>query len=123
MAKYLPRDNYIKLYDDEGNYIHTDLCGICGEEAFYITDPLVAVACPTDGCDGYFIHCDACIHKEVEWGNGGDCGNCPWREEACPETGAIVMILDDRPMEHKGLCPCGCGMSFTKSEHVHSWED
>lgn len=103
-----------------------EICGQCEEEVEYeIKDYRVAVACPNQDCfDGIFIHCDACRNGEVP--NAPKvCSveTCPWHDEACPHSGAIVPIHDDRPDDHKGMCPCGCGMEFTKFEHVNSWED
>lgn len=107
-------------------YKHTEWCQHCDGEAEYSTNPLVAVKCPLPDCDdpeAIHIHCDACVHYDVPYANGGDCKNCPWHDEACPHSGAMVRIHDKRPDDHKALCPCGCGMEFTVFEHKHSWED
>ena len=101
-------------------YVHIEWCPECGLEVSYETpNPFVAVRCPTEGCNQFHIHCSACHFFETPAANGGDCGNCPWGEEACPSSGEMVPVF--YKYEGKFTCPA-CGEKHTVQECIDSWE-
>jgi hypothetical protein len=107
-------------------YLHVEVCPDCEQEVEYSTpDPYVAVRCPTEDCNHFHIHCDACIHGEVPWsehdvvGHFPDCSNCFWTEEACPHSGEMVPV--HRSATGEWPCAC-CGEPVTKEAYENSWE-
>ena len=99
-----------------------EYCPDCGREVEYeLENDKVAVSCPTEDCENYFIHCDLCRNFGVDWAPAiCSVDTCPWRPEACPECGGIIPIHN----EVEGAIECVfCGESHTKDEYVNSWED